>query len=61
MQEGNTGRPKSLGQFFKTTAHDGKFETYLEKKNMEINYFDTKLDSVCDTSVGRYKLNNLAA
>ena len=52
--------PKSLGQFLKphiskTTVHNGKFETYLERKNME-NYSDTKLEPICNISVGRYKL-----
>ena len=29
---------------------DGKFETYLERKNLG-NYVDTKLDPICDTFV----------
>ena len=58
-------RAKSLGQFLKphiskTTIHDGKFETYLERENLG-DYFVTKLDIICNTSVGRYTLNDSAA
>ena len=57
--------PKSLGQFLKhhiskITIHDEKFETSSERKKNLGNYFDTKLDPICDTSVDRYKLNDLA-
>ena len=46
-----TGRPKSLGHFlrphiFKTTMHDGKFETYLEREKKSGNYQDTKFTDI---------------
>ena len=61
----STGCPKSLGHLLKphiskTTMHDGKFETYLERTNSG-NYFDTKRDPICDTFVYSYKLNDILA
>ena len=57
-----TGFPKSLGHILiqltsKTTVHDRKFETFLERKKLG-NYFHTKFDSIWDTSVHLYKLKH---
>ena len=54
-----TGCPKSLGYFLKphiskTTMHDETFKTYLERQNLS-NYFDTKIDQICDTPVYELK------
>ena len=52
-----TGCPKSLGHFLrpfisKTTMHDVKFETYLERENSG-NYSDTKFTGIafCDENL----------
>ena len=54
-----TGWPKSLGHYLKshiskTTIHDGKFKTYLERENSG-NYFDIKF-TFTDFCIGNLRV-----